>query len=172
MVLRNMVSPCSSTLAPVNEVARCRGSLEHSGLGLIDIFSPESQHLTATISGDFRVMKLKISWVCRPTHLPKLLACIFPSNSLQDLGSTRVFVHETSHLVYVIVDNDMQTLLDTPGFFDIVGGELFRHGGSENGTWNGTRSPTGLRSARVCACCRCKGKSMTSAIPAILYDTE
>lgn len=154
MVLRNMVSPCSSTLAHDNKTARCRGSLEHSGL--IDIFSPESQYLTATIPGDCRVMELNISWVCRTTHLPKLLAGIFSSYSLQDLGSTRMFIHEASHLIYIIVDNNMKALLDTPSFFDIVGSELFRHGGSENGTWTWDSIGNGASLGRFCAWCRCR----------------
>lgn len=40
-----------------------------------------------------------------------------------------MFVDEASHLVYIIVDDYVQTFLDASGFFDIVGGELLRHVG-------------------------------------------
>lgn len=63
------------------------------------------------------------------TYLPELLAGIFAANSLQDLCAARVLVHETSHLIYIVINDDVQSLLNATRFLDIVRGELFRHGG-------------------------------------------
>ena len=65
----------------------------------------------------------------RSTYLPELLAGILASHPLQDLRSTRVFIHETSHLVNIVVDNNVQSFLDATGFLHLVGCELFRHRG-------------------------------------------
>ena len=65
----------------------------------------------------------------RSTYLPELLASILASHSLQDLRSTRVFIHETSHLVNIVVDDNVQALLDATGFLHLVGCELLRHCG-------------------------------------------
>jgi hypothetical protein len=63
------------------------------------------------------------------THLPELLAGVLAAYSLQDLGSARVLFHESVHLVYVVVDDDVQALVETSSLFNIVGGELLRHVG-------------------------------------------
>ena len=61
------------------------------------------------------------------THLPELLAGILAAYSLQDLGSTRVLLHESIHLVHIIVNDDVQALVDASSLLDIVGGEFLGH---------------------------------------------
>ena len=63
------------------------------------------------------------------THLPELLAGILAAYSLQDLGSTRVLFHKSIHLVYIVVDDDVQALVDASSLLDIVGGEFLGHDG-------------------------------------------
>lgn len=68
------------------------------------------------------------------THLPELLAGVLAAYPLQDLGSTRVFFHESIHLVYIIVDDDVQALVDASSLLNIVGGEFLGHvGGFRSG---------------------------------------
>ena len=70
------------------------------------------------------------------THLPELLAGVLAAYSLQDLGSARVLFHKPIHLVYIVVDDDVQALVDTSSLFDIVGGEFLGHvGGFRSRVW-------------------------------------
>jgi hypothetical protein len=99
-----------------------------------------------------------------PTHLPKLLACIFASYSLQNLGSTRVLVHEASHLVYIVIDDDVQAFFETTGFLHVVDCELFRHGG-----W--TRSWIEIVIGWIRAVCgNAQGIVSRSSIPPGIYN--
>ena len=61
------------------------------------------------------------------THLPELLAGILAAYSLQDLGSTRVLFHKSIHLVYIVVNDDVQALVDAARLLDIVGCEFLGH---------------------------------------------
>lgn len=63
------------------------------------------------------------------THLPELLASILSTDSLQDLSATWVLIHERVHLVYIIVDYYVQSLLDCVVLGDLLGGERLGHGG-------------------------------------------
>jgi len=59
--------------------------------------------------------------------LPELLAGILATDSLQDLGSARVLVHELGDIVDVAVDDDPKALFDFVVRLDVFGGELLRH---------------------------------------------
>jgi hypothetical protein len=63
------------------------------------------------------------------TYLPKLLAGILASHSLQDLGAARVLVYECVHLVYAAIDDDVETVLDRAVLGDLLGCEGLGHGG-------------------------------------------
>lgn len=41
------------------------------------------------------------------THFPKLLACVFSADSLQDLCTSWVLIYEAVHLVNIVVDDDV-----------------------------------------------------------------
>lgn len=81
-------------------------------------------------------LQASIQCVQVTTHLPELLAGVLAADSLQDLGSTRVLFHKSIHLVYIVVDDDVQALVDASSLFNIVGGEFLRHvGGFRSGFW-------------------------------------
>jgi hypothetical protein len=70
------------------------------------------------------------------THLPELLAGVLAAYSLQDFGSTRVLFHKSIHLVYIVVDDDVQALVDSSSLLDIVGREFLGHVGRiRSGVW-------------------------------------
>ena len=81
-------------------------------------------------------LQASIQCVQVTTHLPELLAGVLAAHTLQDLGSTGVLFHKSIHLVYIVVDDDVQALVDASSLFDIVGGEFLRHfGGFRPGDW-------------------------------------
>lgn len=60
-------------------------------------------------------------------HLPELLASILSADSLQYLRSTWVLVYKATHLIYAIVDDDVETLLDCVVLGDFFRCEALRH---------------------------------------------
>jgi hypothetical protein len=66
--------------------------------------------------------------LCKDTYLPELLARILSTNPLQYFCTTRVFFREGIHLVYVVVDYDIKTVVNSVVFRDLLGGEGLRHG--------------------------------------------
>lgn len=56
-------------------------------------------------------------------HLPELLACVLATDTLQDLSSSWVLVHELGHLVDTAIDDDVQTLVWGAVLADLAGGE-------------------------------------------------
>lgn len=63
------------------------------------------------------------------TYLPELLASILSTDSLQDLSATGVLIYKRVHLVYIVVDYYVQSLLDCVVLGDLLGGERLGHGG-------------------------------------------
>jgi hypothetical protein len=66
-----------------------------------------------------------------PTYLPKLLARILPTHSLQYLRTTWMLLYKTVHFIYVSVYYYVQPFLDCVVFGDLLGGKGFGHGGSK-----------------------------------------
>jgi hypothetical protein len=60
-------------------------------------------------------------------HLPKLLARILSTHSLQDLGPAGMLIHESTHLVDIVVDDDVKTLLHRTVLFHFIGRDLLGH---------------------------------------------
>ena len=71
--------------------------------------------------------------MCRCTHLPKLFGRVFAAHSLEDFGSARMFIYETTHLVHIAIDDHVQALFHGTMLLDFVRCELFRHDGWTGG---------------------------------------
>ena len=67
------------------------------------------------------------------SYLPELLRGILPTNSFEYLCAAGMFIHESAHLVYIVIDNDVEAFVDGVVFADVFGREFLRHcgGGTE-----------------------------------------
>lgn len=63
------------------------------------------------------------------TNLPELLGRILSSNTLQNLRATGMLVDEVGHVVDVLVDDDVETLIGGVVGGDVGGGEGLGHFG-------------------------------------------
>ena len=61
------------------------------------------------------------------TYLPELLARILSTHPLQDLRATRVLFYKAIQLVYILVDNNVEALLDCVVLGDLLRCELLGH---------------------------------------------
>lgn len=65
----------------------------------------------------------------RNTHFPELLACILAAHSLENLRAAGVLVYEAIQLIYILVDDNVQPLVDRVVLGDLLRCELFGHAG-------------------------------------------
>jgi hypothetical protein len=61
------------------------------------------------------------------TYLPELLARILASHPLQDLRASGVLLHKRVHLVYIVVDYNVQPFLNRRVLGDLLCCEGFGH---------------------------------------------
>lgn len=62
-----------------------------------------------------------------PTYLPELLTRILSTYPLQDLRATGMLFHKAVQLVYILVDNNVQPLLNCVVLGDLLRCELLGH---------------------------------------------
>jgi hypothetical protein len=60
-------------------------------------------------------------------YLPKLLRSVFSCDPLQNFCSSRMLIHKVGHVVNVLVDDDIETVVGVVVCSDVGGSEGLRH---------------------------------------------